>query len=127
MNWYLKALKQYADFSGRARRKEYWFFSLFNLIFLILSAMLDNMLGTFNQQNGVGLLSGIYSLAIIIPGIAVSVRRLHDTNRSGWMLLIGFIPIIGSIWLLILMLLDSTPETNRFGDCPKLNNIGQQF
>lgn len=119
MNWYLKVLKNYAVFSGRARRKELWMFVLFNIIFCIVAIVLDNILGTAAKGIGYGLIYCLYSLAVLIPSLAVSVRRLHDIGKSGWMILIGLIPIIGSIWLLILYLLDSEPGENRFGAYPK--------
>lgn len=84
MDWYIKVLKKYAVFSGRARRKEYWFFVLFSIIISVVLSLIDGVIGTYNSGAGVGLLTGIYSLAILIPAIAVAVRRLHDTNRSGW-------------------------------------------
>ncbi|WP_297086446.1 DUF805 domain-containing protein [uncultured Draconibacterium sp.] len=113
MNWYLKVLKQYADFNGRARRKEYWMFVLFNMIFGMIAGAADAALGTW------GALSGLYGLAMLIPGIAVGVRRLHDTGKSGWMLLVAFIPVIGFIWLLILLVSDSAPGNNVYGENPK--------
>jgi uncharacterized membrane protein YhaH (DUF805 family) len=119
MNWYLEVLKKYAVFSGRARRKEYWFFVLFNFIFAVVLAFIDGMTGTFDPETGYGVLSGIYGLAVIIPGIAVTIRRLHDTDRSGWWLLILFIPLIGAIWLLVLMVIDGTPGENQYGPDPK--------
>ena len=119
MNWYLEVLKKYAVFSGRARRKEYWFFFLFNIIFIIVLSFIDVIIGTYNAQANIGLLSGIYTLAVVIPGIAVSVRRLHDTDRSGWWILIGLIPILGGIVILIFMLLDSQPGANQYGPNPK--------
>src|SRR5690625_7928192 len=94
MNWYLEVLKKYAVFSGRARRKEYWFFFLFNLIITFVLGFIDGFAGTFSVDAGIGLLGGIYALAVLLPGIAVSVRRLHDTERSGWWLLISLVPII---------------------------------
>ena len=121
MNWYIGVLKQYAVFSGRARRKEYWFFVLFNIIASVVLAMIDRMTGTFSADAGVGLLSGIYALAVLIPSIAVSVRRLHDTGRTGWWLLIALVPVIGAIVLLIFMVLDSQPGTNQYGPSPKDN------
>src|SRR5437899_1593476 len=93
MHWYLEALKKYAVFSGRARRKEYWMFFLFNLIIGLVLGVIEGVAG------GPGVLESLYGLAVLIPGIAVSVRRLHDTNRSGWWLLIGLIPLIGVIVL----------------------------
>jgi len=119
MNWYIEVLKKYAVFSGRARRKEYWFFNLFNLIIAIVLAFVDTMAGTMNPATGMGLLGLVYSLAVLLPGIAVTIRRLHDTDRSGWWLLIIFVPIIGAIVLLVFMILDSTTGQNRFGPNPK--------
>ena len=119
MNWYLKVLKQYADFSGRARRKEYWMFVLFNMIFAIVAAILDNVLGIAMEGTGYGPLYGIYALAVLIPGLAVAVRRLHDVGKSGWMILISLIPLIGAIWLLVLMVTDSNPGENQYGQNPK--------
>ena len=118
MNWYLQALKKYADFSGRARRKEYWFFVLFNIIISIVLSICDVFLGTYSAAANMGILAGIYSLAVLIPGIAVTVRRLHDTGRSGWWILIVLVPIVGWIVLLIFMLLDSQPQ-NAYGASPK--------
>ncbi len=119
MNWYLGVLKQYATFEGRARRKEYWFFVLFYiLVFLVLSAV-DGLIGTYNVDAGVGLLGGLYILATLIPSLAVMVRRLHDTDRSGWWVLIGLIPLLGNLVLLVFMCLDSQPGGNRFGPNPK--------
>lgn len=119
MNWYLKVLKQYADFSGRARRKEYWMFVLFNMIFTIVAMILDNVLGIAMEGIGYGPLYGLYSLAMLIPGLAVAVRRLHDVGKSGWMILIALIPLIGAIWLLVLMVTDSNPGENQYGQNPK--------
>jgi uncharacterized membrane protein YhaH (DUF805 family) len=119
MNWYLDVLKQYAVFKGRARRKEYWFFILFNLIASVVLTVIDFMTGLLDAELGIGLLSGLYSLAVLIPSLAVTVRRLHDTDRSGWWLLIGLVPLLGAIMLLVFMLLDSTPGDNRYGANPK--------
>ncbi|MDO9008347.1 MAG: DUF805 domain-containing protein [Thiobacillus sp.] len=119
MDWYLGVLKQYAVFKGRARRKEYWFFILFNLIASLLLTLVDFMTGSLDAELGMGLLSGLYSLAILIPSLAVTVRRLHDTGRTGWWLLIGLIPLIGAIVLLVFMLLDSQPNDNEYGANPK--------
>ena len=119
MNWYLKVLKQYADFSGRARRKEYWMFFLFNMIFAFLAAIIDNVVGTASPELGYGVFYGIYALAMFIPGLAVGVRRLHDVGKSGWMLLIALVPLVGAIWLLVLMVTDSNPGENQYGQNPK--------
>jgi uncharacterized membrane protein YhaH (DUF805 family) len=119
MNWYLKVLKQYADFNSRARRKEYWMFFLFNIIFGGIAMILDNVLGIAIEGVGYGPLYGVYALVLFIPGLAVVVRRLHDIGKSGWMLLITLIPLIGAIWLLVLLLTDSNPEENLYGANPK--------
>ena len=119
MNWYVQALKKYAVFSGRSRRKEYWYFTLFNVVIAIVLTLIDMMIGTFDSDTGYGVLNTIYSLGVLLPTLGVSVRRLHDTNRSGWWILIGFLPIIGAIVLLIFFVKDSEPGTNRFGPSPK--------
>jgi uncharacterized membrane protein YhaH (DUF805 family) len=119
MNWYLEVLKKYAVFEGRARRKEYWFFILFNLFISMALGFVDWLMGNINPETGMGLLSGIYALGVMIPGMAVSVRRLHDTGRSGWWLLITFVPVIGAIVFLYFMVLDSNPEANEYGALPK--------
>jgi uncharacterized membrane protein YhaH (DUF805 family) len=112
MNWYLEVLKKYAVFSGRARRKEYWYFVLFNLIIVIILSIIDQVIGS-------AVLSTIYSLGVLIPSIAVAIRRLHDTNRTGWWLLIWLIPIIGWIVFIIFMVLDSQKGENQYGPNPK--------
>ena len=120
MNWFLIAVKQkYADFSGRARRSEYWYFLLFYMLILIALSVVDVVMGWFSTDAGVGVLSGIYTLALLIPSLSVSVRRLHDTDRSGWWLLIGLIPLIGGIVLLVFFVQDSQAGANRFGRNPK--------
>ena len=117
MNWYLGVLKKYAVFSGRARRKEYWMFYLFYLIFAIVLSIIDSILGT--GGGGAGLLSGLFVLAMLIPSIAVTFRRLHDTDRSGWWVLIALVPLIGAIILLIFMIQDSQSGENQYGPNPK--------
>ncbi|WP_431127408.1 DUF805 domain-containing protein [Flagellimonas flava] len=118
MNWYLKVLKQYADFKGRARRSEYWMFTLFNIIFSGIAVSLDNAIGL--AQMGVGPIYGLYALAMLIPGLAVAVRRLHDVGKKGAMLFVVLIPVIGSLWLLFLLVKDSDPNENAYGANPKL-------
>ena len=119
MNWYLEVLRKYAVFDGRARRKEYWFFYLFYILIAIVLIVLDSMAGTLNEDVGVGAFSGLLMLAMFIPGIAVTIRRLHDTDRSGWWVLIGLVPFIGGIWLLVLMVLDGSAGQNQYGPDPK--------
>ncbi len=118
MNWYLAVLKQYATFSGRARRKEYWFFMLFNLLFTVGLTVLDMVFGTYNAEMGWGALSLVYTLAVLLPSLAVTVRRLHDSGKAGWWILLVFIPVIGGIIMLVLMCLDSKPD-NEYGPNPK--------
>lgn len=108
-------MKKYTEFNGRARRKEYWNFVLFNIIFSVVLTVIDMQTGIFNAEVGVGLLSGIYALIVLIPGIAVSIRRLHDTNRNGWWLLISLIPIIGPIILLVFLVQVGTKGENQYG------------
>ena len=130
MNWYVKVLKQYVDFNGRARRREYWMFALFNAIVLVVLTVLDSLIGTGNITGSsgsaglafsanLGLLSGLYALATILPGLAVAVRRLHDTDRSGWWVLIGLVPFVGGIVLLVFFVLEGTRGPNRYGADPK--------
>lgn len=119
MNWYLEALKKYAVFSGRARRREYWLFSLFNLIISLVLTFIGAAAGLGDTDAGYGLLGSLYTLGVLIPGVAVSVRRLHDIGRSGWWLFISLVPFIGAIVLLVFALLDSQPGPNQYGPNPK--------
>jgi len=119
MEWYFKVLNQFADFSGRARRKEYWMFALFNVLFTVAALILDKFMDTGFNGSYIGWIYILYSLAIFIPSLAVTVRRLHDVGKSGWMYLIILIPIIGAIWLLVLMATDGQPGTNSWGPNPK--------
>lgn len=119
MNWFLQALSQYATFSGRARRKEYWFFMLFYVLFYLVAAFLDDMASAGAKDDGPGIVAGMFSLALLLPSIAVGVRRLHDIGRSGWWLLLSIIPVIGTVWLLVLNVRDSEPGPNAWGPNPK--------
>ena len=119
MNWYIEVLNKYAIFSGRARRKEYWYFFLFNLVITFFLAFIDGMAGFFIDEIGLGLIGILYALAVFVPGTAVTVRRLHDTGRSAWWLLILVVPIIGTIILLVFLVLDSDTDENRYGISPK--------
>jgi uncharacterized membrane protein YhaH (DUF805 family) len=109
--------QKYADFTGRARRSEYWWFFLFNVLVGAVASVIDSILGT-RYGSGTGLVQALVQLALLIPGIAVGVRRLHDTGRSGWWLLIGLVPIVGWIVLLVFFLQDSQAE-NQYGESPK--------
>lgn len=131
MNWYIAVLKKYLVFSGRASRSEYWYFVLFNIIVSAILTAIDIAIGSGTAETAMsgdagvsmsvnmGILSGIYSLAVLLPSLGVSVRRLHDTNHSGWWLLIAFIPVIGAIVLLVFLVKDSDEGDNRFGSSPK--------
>jgi uncharacterized membrane protein YhaH (DUF805 family) len=118
MEWYLKVLKNYVVFTGRARRTEYWMYALFNTIAAIVLAVVDNILG-LSQSGGFGVFGGLYALAVFLPGLGVTVRRLHDTNRSGWFFLLILIPIIGSIALLIFFIQEGDTGPNKYGSDPK--------
>ena len=113
MNYYLDVLKNhYADFNGRARRKEYWMFTLGNLIVAVVIGVVAGLIKF-------PLLVSLYGLAVLVPGLAVCVRRLHDIGKSGWWVLIGLVPVIGGILLLVLMCLDGEPKENQWGANPK--------
>ena len=118
MHWYLEVLNKYAVFSGRARRKEYWMFALFNAIIAFVLGLILGILSIALGTN-LNILSYIYALAIFIPSLAVGIRRLHDTDRSGWWLLIAFIPFIGAIVLLVFLVQDSQSGENQYGPNPK--------
>ncbi len=119
MQWFMAVLRKYAVFDGRASRSEYWYFVLFYLIIAIVLGFIDRMMGTFNSAYGVGLLSGIFELGVLLPAIGVGIRRMHDTGRSGWWILINLLPLVGWIWWIILAAQDSQPGDNRFGPNPK--------
>ncbi|MBT4937406.1 DUF805 domain-containing protein [Candidatus Peregrinibacteria bacterium] len=107
MDYYLSVLKKYAEFSGRASRAEYWYFVLFNFIISVVIGYIS------------GFLSIIYALGVFLPSLAVAARRLHDTNRSAWWLLIALVPLLGVIVLLVFMVLESDSGKNNYGDKPK--------
>ena len=119
MNWYLEVLRKYAVFKGRSRRKEYWYFILFSILISIVLAVIDTVTGTFSAEYRMGLLGSIYLLAILMPYIAVTVRRLHDQNGTGWWMLFFLVPFYGPIALVVLMLQDSNSGENRYGLNPK--------
>lgn len=102
MDYFIKALKQYADFNGKASRQEYWMFVLFYIIFAAAVSILDRFLG-LEGAYGAGLLGSIYGVILLIPSLSAAVRRLHDRGNSGWWILIGLLPVIGWIWLIVLL------------------------
>ena len=113
MDWYVAVLKKYAEFSGRARRKEYWMFALVSFLVSVGIAVLGMMVSALN------ILTWVYTLAVFIPSIAVGVRRLHDTGRSGWMGLLALIPLVGAIIVIVFLCQDSAPGDNQYGPNPK--------
>jgi len=113
MNWYVDVLKKYAEFKGRARRKEYWMFALFNIIISFVIGFVAGLLASLAGVRALGQLSLLYSLAILVPSIAVGVRRMHDTGHSGWWLLC---PIVN----LVFACTDSQPGPNEYGPNPKM-------
>ncbi len=119
MNWYLGVLKNYTGFSGRAHRTEFWMFALISLVIGFVLGMIDLALGLIGPQ-GNGLISSIYGLAVLLPSVAVGIRRLHDTDRSGLWYLLVFIPILGTIALIVFFAQEGTPAANRFGASPKV-------
>lgn len=121
MEWYVKVLRNYATFTGRARRAEYWYFVLFNILISIGISVVEAIVA---KQSGI--LSGAYSLGIFVPSLAVACRRLHDTDRSGWWMLISLIPFIGAIVLIVFLAQDSQPESNQYGPNPK-NSSANMF
>ena len=121
MHWYIDVLKKYTVFSGRARRKEFWMFFLFSTIISVILAVVDEFMGWQFEMGGdiIGFLSTLYYLAVVVPYLAVIVRRLHDTERTGWWMLIAFIPFVGVLILLVFLILQGTKGDNRFGPDPK--------
>jgi uncharacterized membrane protein YhaH (DUF805 family) len=114
---------QYVGFSGRARRSEYWWFALFAILVNVVARVLDSVLFDTSTAS-TGIFGIIVGLALFLPGLAVAVRRLHDTDRTGWWVLIGLVPLVGAIVLLVFMVSDSKPGTNRFGASPKEQAVG---
>ncbi len=128
IQWYKKVvLENYANFNGRARRSEYWYYTLANLIFAIAAMVLDNVSGLAFENIGYGPIYLLYGLAVLVPGLAVAVRRLHDVNKSGWFLFIALIPLVGTIWLLVLLCTEGTQGSNQYGEDPKGSNEMEQI
>jgi uncharacterized membrane protein YhaH (DUF805 family) len=115
MNGYITAMQRYFEFSGRSSRSEFWLYMLIYIIIYIVASVIDAFVFGAYQGGGIPILTSIVGLVHIIPSLAVSVRRLHDTDRRGWWIFIALIPLIGTIWLIILYCLPSTPSENRFG------------
>ncbi|WIH03933.1 DUF805 domain-containing protein [Xanthomonas translucens pv. graminis] len=126
MEWMLMPLKRYADFSGRSRRKEYWMFTLLNIIVIMVLMVLVGIGGGFGGQNGTSALSMaafvlvcLYSLAMLVPSLAVQVRRFHDQGKSGWYVLLGLIPWLGGVVVMVFMLMEGARGANAYGPDPK--------
>lgn len=127
MIWYLKVINQFFDFSGRARRKEYWIFTLTSILISWALNLVDIFLGTYIFS----IISAIYSILIFIPSVAVLLRRLHDIGKSGWYFFLVLFPFIGWLWLLVLLCMEGEPKANKWGENPKgmgndqlINQIG---
>lgn len=121
MEWYLKVIRDnYVNFEGRARRTEYWMFYLFHVIIIFALAFLMGLSAESDVSFVFLILLIIYALGTFLPSLAVTVRRLHDTNKSGWFYLISFIPYIGGLILLIFMVIDGDTGTNNYGPDPKV-------
>ena len=118
MNWYLEVLRKYAVFDGRARRTEFWLFFLFNCIIALVLSIIEAIVG-IAPIAGASILGSLYMLVVFIPYLAVGVRRLHDTGRSGWWMLIYIMPLIGAIVLLVFFVQDSQDGDNQYGPNPK--------
>jgi uncharacterized membrane protein YhaH (DUF805 family) len=121
LSWYVEVLKRYAVFSGRARRKEYWTFAITSFFICAALNLIDYYLH-LSKLTGMpfaGPLATVYCLIVLIPTIAVGVRRLHDTDRSGWWMLLFLVPLLGALILLVFFVQDSDAGDNDFGPCPK--------
>ena len=119
MHWLTGPITKYVVWKGRATRSEYWYFILFTSLITLGLSMIDQATGTFDQETNQGLMSGLFSLFILLPSIAVFVRRLHDTGRSGWWFWILLVPLVGFIVILVFFCTDSQEEANQYGPNPK--------
>lgn len=121
MYWYFEVLKQYASFAGRARRREYWMFALINFIVCAALSIIATITLAASPKAAIviDIVLVIYTLLVLLPSIAVTVRRLHDTGRSGGWFWIVLVPFVGGLVLLVFTLLDSTPGNNVYGPSPK--------
>jgi uncharacterized membrane protein YhaH (DUF805 family) len=116
---YKDALNQYADFKTRATRAQYWYFTLFNTIFVFILSKLDEITGS-GSATELGILSTVFVLAVLIPSLAINVRRLHDTGKSGWWILINAVPLVGFFVYLYFLVSPSQPAANKYGALPKV-------
>jgi len=118
MNWFVEALRKYAVFGGRANRSEYWYFSLIYLLISVFFVALDMIIGKFDSHTGLGPISTLFGLLLALPVLAVSVRRMHDIDRSGWWFLILFLPFVGFFIFVWLAAKAGSPGENRYGPVP---------
>ena len=125
MKYFLKVIKKYAEFKGRARRKEYWMYRLFFLLFSIPIMFVDIALNLTFGDLFYGPFYTVFMLALILPDLGVTIRRLHDIGKSGWWIFIAAIPVIGIVWFLILMTTDSAPGENKYGSNPKDGTLAE--
>jgi uncharacterized membrane protein YhaH (DUF805 family) len=133
MNWYIKVIKQYADFSGRARRTEYWMFQLFNMLAVIGLVFIGFFIGATTESLYGMIPLILYGLFVFVPTLAVIVRRLHDQDKSGWLIFLQFIPYVGGIIIFVFMVMEGTRGPNTYGQDPKnpdfddIDEIGQSL
>lgn len=119
MKWYLLAFRRFADFKGRSTRQEYWMFTLFNLLISLGLGVVAGLLGVGSEHSPADAISGLYTLIVLVPSLALSVRRLHDIGKSGWWMLLLLIPLIGALILLVFAIQQGEPGTNRYGPDPR--------
>ena len=120
MHFIRPIMTQYATFSGRTSRKEFWLFSLWCFVFSFVTHFADVALGTYSDEFEIGVFSVLFGLAIMLPLLGMYVRRLHDMNKSGWWMWIGIIPLLGPVILLVLFCRASNTRSNRYGPTPDL-------
>ena len=124
MEWATLPLKRYAEFTGRSRRKEYWMFLLLSIGIYAIASILERIAGLNRMIAGTyGPITALVALGLLVPTLAVSIRRLHDSDRSGWWLLLGLVPMVGEIIVLVFMALEGTRGANRFGADPKAGEV----
>ena len=116
---YFTVLKKFLKFSGRSRMSEFWIFTLINFVFMILAIILDNLTGILFRSIPFGAFFIIYTLLVFLPSLALLVRRMHDVGKNGWYVLLTFIPLIGTVWLLALCITEGNPGENKYGPNPK--------
>jgi uncharacterized membrane protein YhaH (DUF805 family) len=119
MKYFSAAIKKYTDFGGRASVREYWMFVLMNVIFATGFTLLDSLFKTHASNNSPGFFTRLYELVVLLPSLAIAVRRLHDTNKSGGWFFISLIPLVGFFWLIFLLVEEGATAENRFGPLPK--------